>query len=80
MNFTSRLDYLSQFSNAVIPPDTELKVRHYQAGQSKKKKFILPLTSQEIAQRQKWREEQIERLKANESTAVMSFLIKEHNV
>ena len=78
MNDMSHLDYLSQFSNAVLKPGTELKVRHYQAGVSKKKHFILPLNKLEISHRQKWRETQIERLKTTESTAVMSFLKKEH--
>lgn len=79
MNFSSRLDYLSQFSNAVLSQTEEVKVCHYKVGPRKGEPFVLPLTNLEISQRQQWCENQIEWLKENESTAVMSFLIKEHS-
>lgn len=76
---SERLEQLSQFSNAVLSPIEGTRVSHYQTGARKYSPFILPLTKFEIAHRLQWSREQQALFKTNESTAVMSFLIKEHN-
>lgn len=77
---SAQLKYLSQFSNAVLSKNDLTKITHYKVGSPSKSSFILPLNKVEKLHRQKWSENQLEKLKTTKSTAVMSFLLKEHSL
>lgn len=74
-----RLAHLSQYSNAVLSPDQDINIGHYQIGARKYSPLNWSIDDHERKACEIWCEQQLEQLKNTESTAVMSFLIKEHN-